>query len=41
MEMKNSTYAAPQVEVIAVELEQVMLNASPGGAEEYIPEFGD
>ena len=29
MEKKNLSYAAPQVEVIAVELEQVMLNASP------------
>ena len=28
MEKKNLSYAAPQVEVIAVELEQVMLNGS-------------
>ena len=28
MEKKNLSYAAPQAEVIAVELEQVMLNGS-------------
>ena len=31
MEMKNSTYAAPQVEVIAIEIEQAVLNNSVEG----------